>query len=337
MMIEKSSYRLIDKEFLNRRDHQAFSIYVKEKYNNEERFVLFADRSVKHQNKIKLLLATGCLEQKIYIHIDERTAYFKQLSKHLKDLSQKELISHKVSTKKLFLAARELVADIYNEGVSKLMVDTADVVVDNIRSLFSETDVKFEAMVKLVANDITSYTHSVNVAFYSLAYGTHIQLKPTELHALGVGALFHDIGLFSVPREVLSKEGLFHDFGILPTLSANKDLVEKDILYLKNHPIEGKKMLSALNRYPDSVLDIVEQHHESWDGSGYPKKLAGNQISHLARICKIADSFDTLRNPRAYRPKNYNAFETLDIMVNKLKGQFEPEILKGFIKIMGSN
>ena len=332
-----SSYRLIDKDFLNRRDHQAFPIYVKEKMGNEERFVLFADRSEKHQNKIKMLLSSGCLEQKIYIHVDDRNAYFKQMSQHLKALSQKKLISHKVTTKKLFLAAREIVADIYEEGVSKLMGDTADVVVETMQSLFSETDIKFETMAKLVANDITSYTHSVNVAFYSLAYGTHVRLKPADLHALGVGALFHDIGLFSVPPEVLAKEGLFHDFGVLPSLSANKNLSAEDVLYLKKHPIEGRKKLSDLNRYPDSVLDIVEQHHESWDGSGYPKKLIGNQISPLARICKVADSFDTLRNPRAYRPKNYTAFEALNIMVTDLKGQFEPEILKTFIKIMGSS
>ncbi|QPJ61738.1 MAG: HD domain-containing protein [Candidatus Nitronauta litoralis] len=336
-MKKKSSFRLIDKEFLNRKDNQAFSIYVKEKLGGGEKFVLFADHSKQHQNKIKMLLSTGCLEQKIYIHVDDRNAYFKQMSQHLKVLSQKNLISRKMATKKLFLAARELVGDIYEEGPSKIMGDTANVVVTTMRGLFSESDVKFETMAKQVANDITSYTHSVNVAFYSLAYGTHVGLKPTELHSLGIGALFHDIGLFSVPKEVISKEGLYHDFGVLPSLSANKNLNQEDVLHLKNHPIEGKKLLAKLNRYPDSVLDIVEQHHESWDGSGYPKKLVGKQISPLARICKIADSFDTLRNPRTYRPKNYSPFETLNIMVNDLKGQFEPGVLKTFIQIMGSS
>ena len=223
-MDDRSSYRLIDKEFLNRTDHQGFNIYVREKVANREKFVLFADRSVKHQNKIKMLLNTGCLKQKIYIHVDERNAYFKQLAHHLRALSNKKLISHKVSTKKLFSAARELVSDIYEEGASKIMVKTADVVVDTMKSLFSETDIKFETMAKLVANDMTSYTHSVNVAFYSLAYGAHVHLNPVELHSLGVGALFHDIGLFRVPNDVITKEGLFHDFGLLPKPSPENDL-----------------------------------------------------------------------------------------------------------------
>lgn len=196
-MANQSSYRLIDKEFLNRKDRQAFPIYVLEKFGGEENFVLFADRSPRHQNKIKILLSAGCLEQKIYIRVDDRNAYFKQMAQHLRDLSQKNLISHKIATKKLFLAARELVGDIYEEGPSKIMGDTADIVVTTMRELFSEGDIKFETLAKQMASDITSYTHSVNVAFYSLAYGTHVGLKPTELHSLGVGALFHDIGLFS--------------------------------------------------------------------------------------------------------------------------------------------
>ncbi len=336
-MQDNSSYRLIDKEFLNRAGRQTFSIYVMEKIGDTEKFVLFAGRSEKHQNKVKMLLSTKCLEQNIYIHVDDRSAYFKQLSDHLRELSSQKLIPHRVATKKLFLAARELIRDIYEEGTSKIMVSTADVVVDTIRGLFSETDVKFEAMAKLVANDMNSYTHSINVAFYCLAYGSHVGLKPSDLHSLGVGALFHDIGLFDVPQDVLRKEGLFHDFGVLPNPSSHKDLTAEDVLYLKNHPTEGKKTLDALNRYPDSTLNVVEQHHESWDGSGYPKKLVGEQISYLARICKVADTFDTLRNPRAYRPENYTAFEALNIMVTKLKGQFEPEILKIFINIMGSS
>ncbi len=182
---------------------------------------------------------------------------------------------------------------------------------------------------------MTSYTHSVNVAFYSLAYGAHVRLNSTELHSLGVGALFHDIGLFRVPKNVINKEGLFHDFGLLPKPSPENDLEAQDVLYLKNHPLEGKNMLGSLKRYPDSVLKIVEQHHESWDGTGYPHKLKGENIFHLARICKIADSFDTLRNPREYRKKKYAPFDALQIMVKDLSGQFEPGILKTFIKIMG--
>ena len=336
-MHDNGAYRLIDKEFLNHGAPQSFNIYILERYDNADKFVLFADRSKKQQDKLKDLLRTGYLEQPIYIRNEDRSAYFGQMATQLRELAKNDLISRKAATRKLFSAAREMVKDIYDKGFSKVMADTADVVVDTMKVFFSEGDIKFESMAKLVANDITSYTHSVNVAFYSLAYGTHVRLDPADLHALGIGALFHDIGLLKVPQEVLHKEGLFHDFGKLPDLETEQGLVAQDVDFLKNHPLDGKKMLLRLKRYPVSVMEIVEQHHESWDGSGYPNGLKKDKISYLARICKIADSFDTLRNPRSYRPKNYSPFDALNIMVTDLSGQFEPEILKNFIRIMGSS
>lgn len=338
-MPEACPFKQIDRIFLNRTQDQNFSIYVREVTGTTGHFVKFADRSRAHQEKLRQLLDHNKITRSLYIRQDEWDEYLKQMSAHLVNLINKGKASPKVVSRKLFSASREIMKSFFHDSrVSDTMGDTADQVVETLMTCFSQTDLKFGSLAKLLATDMEAYTHSLNVAIYCVAYGSHINLPPGDLYSLGVGGIFHDLGLLDIPQETLQKEGMFHDIGCLPAVQMDPDkevLLEEEVDLLKNHPAVGRKMLERLHRYNDSILDMVGQHHENYKTGGYPNNLSGDNISFFARICKVADTFDTLQNPRPYRAKHYTSFQALQFMVEKIKHQFDPEILKGFIKVMG--
>ena len=109
--------------------------------------------------------------------------------------------------------------------------------------------------------------------------------REQRLAHLGLGLLMHDIGKLAVPERVLSKPGR---------------LTEAEWELVRRHPEDGVALLS--NTVSPLVVDVVRSHHERWDGSGYPRGRAGEDISQLARIAAVADVYDALTTERPYAP-----------------------------------
>lgn len=127
--------------------------------------------------------------------------------------------------------------------------------------------------------------HQVNVAKIAAKIGTELGLSEQRLYGLNIGALIHDIGKIAIPSEILNKSGQ-----LLP--------VEYELI--KMHPTYGAELFSDLD-LPWPIAEIIHQHHESLDGSGYPKGLKGSEICIEARIVAVADAFDAMSGDRPYR------------------------------------
>ena len=164
-----------------------------------------------------------------------------------------------------------------------------------------------------------SYTrgHSDRVSEFSVLLGKHLGLSDQDLEHLRLGGLFHDIGKIGVPDIILQK---------------NSKLTDDEYSQIKQHPNIGVHILSNATIFND-ILPIVEHHHEKFDGTGYPKNLAGNDIPYLARIAAIADSFDAMASRRAYRDSL-----PLDVIISEFercKGtQFDPQMADVFLDIL---
>ena len=167
------------------------------------------------------------------------------------------------------------------------------------------------------AKDTYTRGHSDRVSEYSVLLGKHLGLPQTDLDTLRVGGLFHDIGKIGVPDAILQKNGRLDD---------------DEYSQIKQHPNIGVHILSHAKIF-QNILPIVEHHHEKFDGTGYPGRLAGNDIPYLARIAAVADSFDAMASKRAYR----NSLP-LDVIIDEFercKGtQFDPEIANVFLDIL---
>ena len=170
----------------------------------------------------------------------------------------------------------------------------------------------------LNARDKETEGHAERVVAFSVRLGQELGVSGSDLIALALGARLHDIGKIAVPDNVLKKAA---------------PLTEDERAKMRIHPVIGEQMVRAMEgRLPEAAALIVGQHHEQWDGRGYPVGLKGKEICLGARIFKVADAFDAITSDRVYRrAQPYKA--ALDEIL-KYKGiEFDPEVVDAFAQI----
>ena len=157
--------------------------------------------------------------------------------------------------------------------------------------------------------------HSKRVGAISSAIAKELGLKEDIVKNLGLAGLMHDIGKIGINESILNKDGKL------------TDCEWKDI---QKHPEIGYRILNSVNEFSD-IANYILEHHERWDGKGYPRGLKAKEISICGRIIAIADAYDAMTNNRAYRVR-MNKEEAL-IEIRRCSGsQFDPEIVKVFLE-----
>ena len=162
------------------------------------------------------------------------------------------------------------------------------------------------------------YFHSLNVTMLSLMVARDIKLPQETYRSLGMGALFHDIGMREIPDRILRK--------IDPLTQAERNFLELHCQY-------GQEIGRAL-KFSHNALTIIGEHHELFDGSGYPGKLKGESISPLARIVAITNYYDELCNPTNIA-NALTPHEALATMFAKYRTKFDPKLLQVFVRCLG--
>lgn len=191
-----------------------------------------------------------------------------------------------------------------------------DIIASKNENLLSDLLKTLNLIAKMRDND--TYEHTSRVGWLSMALAKTMGEPEDEVLSLGLAAPLHDIGKIGVPDSILLKPG---------------SLTDREWEIMKQHPIFGWKLLS---RFSSGVLmtaaSVALNHHERWDGSGYPKGLKGEEIPLYGRIVAVADSFDAMVSPRPYKeakPVDWGFEE-----IRSLAGiQFCPETVKAFISL----
>jgi putative nucleotidyltransferase with HDIG domain len=163
-----------------------------------------------------------------------------------------------------------------------------------------------------------SYVHSLNVTMLSMMIARDIKLPLEVANALGIGALFHDIGLKNIPDRVMNNREAWN--------SVEQKLYE-------THAQSGAEIGQTM-KFPQTGLAICRDHHEMFDGSGYPRMLKGEAIGMLARIVAITNYYDELCNP-VNGTTGLTPHEALSLMFAKLRAKFDPKLLQVFIRCLG--
>jgi putative nucleotidyltransferase with HDIG domain len=127
--------------------------------------------------------------------------------------------------------------------------------------------------------------HGRRVSTFAVRLASQYGLAAPVIESIRVGALLHDIGKIQVPAHILAKPGR---------------LTEREWVKLRTHPEIGCDLVERMG-FDAPVCDIVLQHHERYDGSGYPYRLPGSAISWAVRLVSVADAFDAMTSDRAYR------------------------------------
>jgi putative two-component system response regulator len=168
----------------------------------------------------------------------------------------------------------------------------------------------------LETRDSETHGHSERVVSYSLRLGREYGLSRDELKALEFGSLLHDIGKIGVPDSILRKPA---------------KLTEEEWVRMREHPMHGQQILRGIE-FLKGAARVVAQHHEKWDGSGYPLGLREEDIDICARIFSVADAFDAITSDRVYRQgKSYEAAsKELDEWAGR---QFDSQVVEAFHRV----
>lgn len=149
--------------------------------------------------------------------------------------------------------------------------------------------------------------HAVRVARIAVAMGEELGLDDSSIDVLERGSLLHDIGKLDMPRAILSKPAPLDD---------------DEWQVMRTHPQVGYDLLKNQPRFADAA-EIVLAHHEAWDGSGYPRRLHGDEIPLAARVLAVADAYDSMTQPHTQRPAMSPAMAVQEI--ERCRGhQFDP-------------
>jgi putative nucleotidyltransferase with HDIG domain len=162
--------------------------------------------------------------------------------------------------------------------------------------------------------------HSERVTTMSMRIARQMGHSENELEVLHRGALLHDIGKLGISVKLLDKPGRLDD---------------DELQHVMAHPVIGGRILQPITAFAD-ILPIVEQHHEKFNGNGYPRKLAGEEIHINARILAVADTYDAMTSDRPYR-KGFDHEKAVKLILEEAGAQFDPKVLRAFMVAVGED
>lgn len=168
----------------------------------------------------------------------------------------------------------------------------------------------------LETRDAETHGHSERVVTFSLRLGREYGLTGPQMKALEFGSLLHDIGKIGVPDAILRKPA---------------KLTEEEWVRMREHPVHGQQILRGI-KFLEGAARVVAQHHEKWDGSGYPTGIKAEEIDICARIFSVADAFDAITSDRVYRKgRSYEAATAeLEEWADR---QFDPKVVEAFLRV----
>ena len=179
----------------------------------------------------------------------------------------------------------------------------------------------FTSLARLKNKDDYTYLHSVTVCALMVSLGRQLGLNEEELRDAGMAGLLHDLGKAMIPLDVLNKPG---------------KLTDGEFAVVKNHPRDGHDMLLGDDsRSTVAARDVALHHHEKMNGTGYPERLPGAQISRLARMAAICDVYDAITSNRPYKA-GWDPSESIRRMATWTQdGHFDPHFFQAFVRSVG--
>jgi HD-GYP domain-containing protein (c-di-GMP phosphodiesterase class II) len=210
----------------------------------------------------------------------------------------------------------DMMKSLWQYPTKEKIADFKNAVVTVVDTVLSD-DATNRHLLKLTSYDYNTYIHSVNVGVLALALAKELFKKEDkhDMHALGAGFFLHDLGKVNIDEMIINKPG---------------KLTEEEMIIMRRHPGMGFRLLHDTKQITEESRLIVLQHHERHNGTGYPKKLRGDDIHIYGRICSVADVFDALVSKRPYKTQK-TPFDALRIMKEEMLDHFHKDVFQTFV------
>jgi HD-GYP domain-containing protein (c-di-GMP phosphodiesterase class II) len=260
----------------------------------------------------------------LYILEEQRDSYLRSLvqCETVDDIAKSEVIKDSaiVYLSKIFDEGKEFTTEYLGEAISGCR-DSVESMIDVIK----DYDVKKvqELIGNLSFHDFYTYDHSINVSMYNIILFQALKPKASreEIVMAGLGGLLHDLGKIKIPTTIINNPGKLSD---------------EEFAEIKMHPDYGKTLLAEGNYEMvgvnfEVISRIIHEHHENFNGTGYPSKMHGEKIHVLARITAIADFFDALTTKRSYH-EVLSVEDALEVMGKTVGKKIDPHLFDLFVK-----
>ncbi|WP_196137459.1 HD-GYP domain-containing protein [Aliikangiella sp. G2MR2-5] len=268
----------------------------------------------------------------VYVDFKSREAYhaylkskanpdFSGSQEEVKSRLNNELSFELPRANSYYKSSRKLVKDVMQSVLNDEDFDLNSVKVaveDCIESILSNQDALLLLSNIKNADEYTA-EHCLRVAIMAIAFGRYVGFEEEDLKCLGIGALLHDVGKMKVPDKILNKPG---------------KLTPAEFNIMKDHAIEGFKILKRKPALSEIAIDIAHSHHERLNGEGYPRKIQSHQISKYTRLVTIVDTYDAVTSERIYSSAK-SPSTAFGILRDNAGKHFDKELVEKFIEWMG--
>lgn len=234
-----------------------------------------------------------------------------------KILPSRELQEARKTRETVREAVKTVIDDIRKER--KIDLEKINEAVDSMVESVTKSPDALIWLTRLKSRDSYAYDHGIDVSIYMLSFGRHLGYSRTDMHVLGMAGLLLDVGKLRMPMELLEKRSR---------------LSPAEFEFMKSHVAESLAIVKDTANVPSQVPEIVAQHHERADGSGYPNHLAGNHISMFGSMAAIVDCFEAITSDRPYATavSTHQALQNLNGWKGKL---FHEGLVEQFMQCVG--
>ncbi|MBF0404497.1 HD-GYP domain-containing protein [Candidatus Magnetominusculus xianensis] len=245
--------------------------------------------------------------------------------KHIEELSEplREVpLLDEIKTAKLIRAeAKETIKNVLTDVRlgNQISIESVQKIVPRMTdSIFRNKDALL-GLSRIKSMDEYLFFHSVSACVLMVSLSHSLGLTRQEMDDIGMGALLHDIGKVKVPPEILNKPG---------------KLTDDEFGKMKDHVTYGYEILRKIPNIPETAILVTHQHHERFDGTGYPNKLKGDELSIYGQMAAIVDVYDALTSDRCYH-KGMQSTDALRKIFEWSQFHFNPIVVQHFIRCVG--
>lgn len=232
-----------------------------------------------------------------------------------------DITQEAVHAVKICAQSKKAISSMFQEARMGKALNATDAlpIVEEIFASVTRNPGALISLVRLKDKDNYTYMHSVAVCALMIALARQLGLNNDQTRQVGLAGMLHDIGKTFIPLEIINKPG---------------KLTPAEFQAMKNHTVEGHKILLGSDGISDIALHVCLHHHERVDGSGYPDQLTNEQINLYAKMGAVCDVYDAITSTRPYK-NGWEPSEAIRKMAEWSHGHFEQRIFEAFVRSIG--
>jgi len=318
MSVAKEYSQISIENLLSMTGELPFGVYIK--ISDDKFTLIFKKGDIVDGDRFNKYAQKGVKE--LYIHKAERREYITATEVLMNKIQANPTIPIAEAHKVIEELTEQTMFEIYEDKVfDEQSLRRAQVVVKSYIDILKNDPSGLATFINLSRDETYPCRHAIATSVFAVLLARASENKNEKtLMIVGLGGLLHDLGMSKLPQD-------FDD--------VNRKLTPDEWAEVKRHPHHGLEMIKDIKGFPEEVKFVIEQHHEHWDGSGYPRGIRATEIFYPARVVAIADAFSALTTKRGGRSL-YKPEDALALLLTEHR-KYDPQLIKAFRSLFNVN